>query len=51
MSGPKAKMLTDADVEVIKQGVLAALGSKATVLGGGANIALPRSLGIPLAAA
>ena len=44
MSGPKAKIVTDSDVEVIKRCVVEAL--PAHVQDGGANIALPRSLGI-----
>lgn len=46
MSGPKAKIVTDGDVEVIKRCVVNALGSAGVVQDGGANIALPRSLGI-----
>lgn len=46
MSGPKAKVVTDGDVEVIKRCVLNALAERADVQERGANIALPESLGI-----
>ena len=46
MSGPKAKIVTANDVEVIKRCVVAALSTHATVQEGGANVALPRSLGV-----
>ena len=46
MSGAKAKVVSDADVEVIKRGVVAALGTKARVVDGGGNIVLARSLGV-----
>ena len=44
MSGPKAKIVSASDVEVIKRCVVAA--AHATVQEGGANVALPRSLGV-----
>ena len=46
MSGPKAKIVTESDVEVIQRCVVIALADQADVQGDGANIALPRSLGI-----
>jgi len=46
MSGPKAKIMSEADVEVIKRCVAGAFSSLAVVQDGGANIALPRSVGI-----
>ena len=55
MSGPKAKIVTDGDVEVIKRCVVGAFVSRQAdvqrleLQGGGANIALPRSLGIAAA--
>lgn len=45
MGGPKAKVVTDGDVDVIKRCVLGALREKADVQKGGANITLPGSLG------
>ena len=46
MSGPRAKIVTASDVEVIKRCVVAALSTHATVQEGGANLALPRSFGV-----
>ena len=45
MSGPKAKVVTDGDVDVIKRCVVGALAQQADVQDGGGNIALQRSLG------
>ena len=46
MSGPKSKVLTDGDVDVIKRCVVGALAQCADVQDGGANIVLQRSLGV-----
>lgn len=46
MSGPKAKIVSEADVRVIKRCVVGALAGKADVQDGGANILLQRSLGV-----
>jgi len=46
MSGPKAKVVTPDDVDVIKRCVTQAFGYHGIVEQDGANVALPRSLGI-----
>lgn len=46
MSGPKAKVVTEGDVGVIKRCVAGALAQRAHVQDSGANIVLDRSLGV-----
>ena len=46
MSGPKAQIVSEQDVEVIKRCVVSALGEQAIVQDGGANIVVPRSFGV-----